>query len=99
MKRRGKTGKASKTPRRNAQKVVRRSQAVGQEAEVARLTRELHEALEQQKASAEILSVISRSVADTQPVFEKILVSCKHLFGGDELSVLLIDEQDQLTIA
>jgi len=38
-------------------------------------------------------------VADTQPVFEKILASCKHLFGGDELSVLLVDEQDQLTIA
>jgi two-component system NtrC family sensor kinase len=100
MRRRGKTGgKASKTPRRNAQKVVRRSQAVGQEAEVARLTRELREALEQQKASAEILSVISSSAADTQPVFEKILVSCKHLFGGDELSVLLVDKQDQLIIA
>jgi signal transduction histidine kinase len=100
MRRRGKTGgKASKTPRRNAQKVVRRSQAVGQEAEVARLTRELREALEQQKASAEILSVISSSVADTQPVFEKILASCKHLFGGDELSVLLVDKQDQLIIA
>src|SRR5215471_4104427 len=101
MRRRGKTGgKASKASRRNAQKVVaRRTQALGQEAEVARLTRELREALEQQKASAEILSVISSSVADTQPVFEKILVSCKHLFGGDELSVLLVDKQDQLTIA
>ena len=100
MRRRGKTGgKASKTPRRNAQKVARRSQAVGQEAEVARLTRELREALEQQNASAEILSVISSSVADTKPVFEKILVSCKHLFGGDELSVLLVDKQDQLIIA
>src|SRR5215471_46260 len=101
MRRRGKTGgKASKASRRNAQKVVaRRTQALGQEAEVARLTRELREALEQQKASAEILSVISSSVADTQPVFEKILVSCKHLFGGDELSVLLVDKEDQLIIA
>jgi hypothetical protein len=43
--------------------------------------------------------VISSSVADTQPVLDKILASCKHLFGGDELSVLLIDEQDQLIIA
>jgi GAF domain len=99
MRRRDTTGcKASKTPRRNAQKVVRRSQADSQEAEIARLTRELREALEQQKASAEILSVISGS-ADPQPVFEKILASCKHLFGGDELSVLLVDEQDQLIIA
>ena len=65
----------------------------------ARLFNETQEALEQQKASAEILSVISSSVADTQPVFEKILQSCKHLFGGDELDVLLVDEQGQLHIA
>jgi transcriptional regulator with GAF, ATPase, and Fis domain len=58
-----------------------------------RLFNETKEALEQQKASADILSVISNSVADTQPVFDKILESCKHLFGGDELDVLLVDEQ------
>ena len=67
--------------------------------ENVRLFNETQEALEQQKASAEILSVISSSVADTQPVFEKILQSCKHLFGGDELDVLLVDEQGQLNIA
>jgi len=65
----------------------------------ARLFNETKEALEQQKASADILSVISNSVADTQPVFDKILESCKHLFGGDELDVLLVNEQGQLTIA
>jgi hypothetical protein len=66
MRRRGKTRWQSlKTPRRNAQKVIRRSHADGHEAEVARLTRELPEALERQKATAEILSVISNSVADT----------------------------------
>ena len=58
----------------------------------ARLFNEIREALEQQKASADILAVISSSVADAQPVFDKILVSCKHLFGGDELYVLLVDE-------
>ncbi|MFK7875748.1 MAG: GAF domain-containing protein [Paracoccaceae bacterium] len=62
-------------------------------------TAEVTEALEQQKASAEILSVISQSVADTQPVFEKILESCQHLFGGEELDVLLIDELGQLQVA
>ena len=65
----------------------------------ARLFNETREALEQQKASADILAVISSSVADAQPVFDKILVSCKHLFGGDELDVLLVDEQGQLNIA
>jgi PAS domain S-box-containing protein len=67
--------------------------------ENVRLFNETKEALEQQKASAEILSVISSSVADTGPVFEKILESCKHLFGGDELNVLLVDEQGMVRIA
>jgi signal transduction histidine kinase len=38
-------------------------------------------------------------VADANPVFEKILESCKHLFGGDELDVLLVDEQGLLQVA
>jgi GAF domain-containing protein/CheY-like chemotaxis protein len=65
----------------------------------ARLINETREALEHQKASAEILSVISASVADANPVFEKILESCKHLFGGDELDVLLVDDQGLLQVA
>nr|HET7857842.1 GAF domain-containing protein [Caldimonas sp.] len=65
----------------------------------AHLLNETREALEHQKASAEILSVISASVADANPVFEKILESCKHLFGGDELDVLLVDDEGLLQIA
>ncbi len=67
--------------------------------ENVRLFNETQESLQQQKASAEVLAVISNSMADAQPVFEKILDSCKHLFGGDELDVLLVDEQGQLDIA
>ena len=63
-----------------------------------RLFNETREALEQQRASADILGVISASVSDPKPVFDKILQSCRHLFGGDELDVLLVDEQGQLTI-
>jgi GAF domain-containing protein/DNA-binding response OmpR family regulator len=66
--------------------------------ENVRLFNETKEALEQQQASSEILSVISSSVADTKPVFEKILESGRHLFGSDEMDVLLVDEQGQLQI-
>ena len=64
----------------------------------ARLFNETKEALEQQKASADILRVISSSVADTQPAFDKILDSCKHLFGSDETAVLLVDDEGVVTL-
>jgi GAF domain-containing protein/DNA-binding response OmpR family regulator len=67
--------------------------------ENVRLFNETREALEQQRASSEILSVISGSVADAQPVFEKILDSGHRLFGSDEMDVLLVDEHGQLQIA
>ena len=66
--------------------------------ENVRLLHETQEALEQQKASADILRVISGSVADAQPVFDKILDSCKHLFGSDETAVLLVGDDGQVTL-
>ncbi len=73
--------------------------SVGLALDNARLFEETKESLDQQKATADILRLLGRSMADTQPVFDKILDSCKHLFGGDELDVLLVDEQDRLQVA
>ena len=58
--------------------------------ENVRLFNETKEALDQLKASAEVLQVISSSVADTKPVFETILESCERLFEGRFAGVGLV---------
>jgi signal transduction histidine kinase len=62
--------------------------------ENVRLFNETKEALEHQKASAEVLSVISSSVADTEPVFDKILLSCEELFAGHHIGITLLGEDN-----
>jgi GAF domain-containing protein len=64
--------------------------------ENARLFNETQEALERQTATAEVLQVISNSVANAQPVLDKILESCARIFEAQILSVLLIGEDELL---
>ena len=52
----------------------------------------LTEALGQQTATGEILSVISSSPTDVQPVFDTIVASCRRLLGARTASVLRIVE-------
>jgi GAF domain-containing protein len=59
------------------------------ERRLTQAQRDLTEALEQQDATAEILSVISNSPTDTQPVFESIVQSGLKLFPGALVSVAL----------
>jgi GAF domain-containing protein len=58
--------------------------------ENVRLFNETKEALEQQRASAEVLNVISNSMSDPKPVFEKIVESCERIFGTSRVGLNLI---------
>jgi signal transduction histidine kinase/DNA-binding response OmpR family regulator len=66
--------------------------------ENVRLINETREALERQTATAEVLKVIGRSVADPRPVFEQILDSCESLLRTPHVAMSLVTE-DQLDVA
>jgi len=60
--------------------------------ENVRLLNETKEALERQTATAEVLQVISGSVSDSAPVFEKILDSCRRVFDASLGAVALVGD-------
>ena len=79
--------KAPKTRRRNPPKAVAGSNSpfTAEETEVARLTRELNEARDQQAATSEVLAVINSSSGDPERVFQSMLANatriCEAKFG------------------
>jgi len=77
--------------RHNAPKALRRrrTSAADQETEVARLTRERDEALAHQATTAEVLQVIGSSMADAQPVFERIVDSIERLLSHKHIGIFL----------
>ena len=59
----------------------------GRETEVARLTRELHAAQEQQRATSEILGVVARSRIDVQSVLDTVCQSAAQLCEAYDASI------------
>jgi GAF domain-containing protein len=70
------------------------SSPAGQETEVARLTRELNEALERHTATTEILKIISASPTDLQSVLEVVVKSAARFCEADDVSIFELDGQD-----
>ena len=75
-----------------------RSFAAGLQEQLNIRTRELEEALAHQTATSEVLSVIRRSPADAQPVFDAIVQSAARLCGAT-FSVVYLYDGDRLRIA
>jgi signal transduction histidine kinase/putative methionine-R-sulfoxide reductase with GAF domain len=68
------------------------------QSDVAQLIRERDEALEREKASAEVLRVISSSPGELEPVFQAMLANATRLCGA-EFGTLNLDDGDLSRIA
>src|SRR6516225_8766296 len=87
------TRKTVKRP--SAPKNVRRpSVSAGHETELARLTRERDEALEQQRATAEVLKIISASRTELEPVLEVVVRSAARYCKADDVTLFELDGQE-----
>src|SRR6516162_3215070 len=95
MRRRSRAGsKLAKARSRKAMPKRRNATTVHAESESARLRRERDEALEQQRATAEVLKIISASPTELQPVLEVVVKSAARFCDADDVTILELDGHD-----
>ena len=100
MRRRSRASSKPTKARSRKAKTVRHSSssASSQKTEIARLTRELREGQEQQRATSEILGVVARSRTDVQSVLDTVCQSAAQLCEAYDASVWRPDG-DRLLLA
>ena len=98
------SGQPAKSRRRKAVTVKRRyarkakhapsRSASGAETKIAQLIRERDEALEQQKAAAEVLKIISTSRTELESVLEVVVRSAARYCKADDVTLFELDGRD-----
>jgi signal transduction histidine kinase len=94
----GKSRRPKTTRIKGGKAAAPRASIADLEQRLSQQTRELEEALQQQTATSEVLSIIRRSPADAQPAFEAIVQSAARLCGAI-FSVVYLYENNHLRAA
>jgi GAF domain-containing protein len=92
--------KTAAPKRRNARAPVRRrGSPAALNTKIAELARERDEALEQQKATAEVLRVISRSPTEIQPVLDAIATAAARLLDVADAEIMRVEGHLLISVA